>query len=193
MIAQRQQYFAVADVAALGINDDRVGEDNLHARIGMEEFRYRLQCAWQILFVTVQISEPLAARSAQAAIHRVVHPGVLFYERPHPLVLLQPVQRPVIRDRILDDVFHLDSLLVRDGSDAELEPFGLPKTGSNDGKAHQPVFGSCGPPGGWHVAFGKTRMIALLSNNRFAIDPMAFRYTEWRISHAVAPSMGKLG
>src|SRR5207245_10115593 len=86
---------------------------------------------------------------------------------------------------------YLDSLLVRNGGDAELEPRGMPEAGGDDGEAHQAVCRSRGAAGRWRGPSGKTRMIHPLSHSWFVSDPTTFRYTAANISLRAAPSRGK--
>jgi len=56
----------------------------------------------QILFVAVQVSQNVAAGPAQAPIDSVIHALVFFNESSDALVLEQPIERPIVRARILD-------------------------------------------------------------------------------------------
>ena len=113
MVFKRHLDFSVTEVLALRIYHHHISEK--HVRFGMflKKLADRAQRVRQILFIAVQVSQDVAAGPAQAAIDSVVHALVFFNKGLDALILEQPIQRAIVRARILDDVFNL-GLLVRD-------------------------------------------------------------------------------
>ncbi len=78
--------------------------------------------AGQVLFVTVQIREDVAAGPAVAAIDGVIHPAVLLDEGLDAGIMRQPVLGAVVGTGILHEMLQFDACLVGHGRDAKLEP-----------------------------------------------------------------------
>src|ERR1019366_9951298 len=83
-------------------------------------------------------SQHLASRAAQTPVDGLIHPPVLPHKAPPPPVLEQPAQRPVIRPRVLNDMLDLH-LLVRHGSNAQLEPGGTAVARCHNRESHPPI------------------------------------------------------
>src|SRR5882762_7461053 len=111
MIFKRHLHFSVAEVLALRVYYDHVSEEHIRLRMFLKKIPDGPQSARQILFVAVQVSQNVAAGPAQAPIDSVIHALVFFNESSDALVLEQPIERPIVRARILDNVFDLDLLV----------------------------------------------------------------------------------
>src|SRR5579859_1834336 len=128
-------------IIAAAIHHHHVAKHHVDLRMPLEKLSHRRQRAGEILLITIQIRKNIALCLAQAAVDGVVHAPVLFHESLHPAVLRQPVQRAVIGAGVLHDMFHLHAL-IGNGGDAQFEPGGTAKTGSDDGDGH----GNSEPP-----------------------------------------------
>ena len=121
MVLERYLNFAMEQVVAPRIHNHEIPKNHIDPRIGLKKIMYPIQRAGQVLFVTIQISQNLAAGPSQSPVHRIIHALVLFHKGLYALVRQQPIQRPIIRPGVLDDMFYLPSLIGH-GSNAKLEP-----------------------------------------------------------------------
>ena len=114
---------AVTDIIALGVGHNSAGKQDLDGGIPFKKILHRRQGTGQILLVAVQISQNIPRGATIAPVHRVIHALILFDERFHARILPQPVLRPVIRTRILNQMLELNALLIGNRGDAQLKPF----------------------------------------------------------------------
>jgi len=117
-------------------NHNGAGKQHFRPWILLEKIVNGLEAAGQVLFITVQISKDVTLRSLVSTVDGVIHPLVFFNVRFYASVVRQPFLGAVVRAGILHDVFDIDPFLVRDGCNAEFQPFCRPKAGGDYGQTH---------------------------------------------------------
>ena len=73
----------------------------------------------KILLITVELADNVSFGPLQSPIDRVVHARILFDASQYSTVMREPVERPIVRFAVLDDMFELHPL-ISNGGDAEL-------------------------------------------------------------------------
>src|SRR5882672_252409 len=135
MIFERRLHLAMIKILALRIDHYNVPKDDINLGMLLKKSGDILQSARQILLITIQIGEKVARGPAQAPINGIVHSLIFFHENFGASILWQPIQRAIVRPRILHDMFRWH-LLVRDRRQTKLKPRGTSETGCDDGKLH---------------------------------------------------------
>src|SRR5437016_298382 len=133
MILKGRLHFAMAKIAALSIDDHDVSEHHVDFRTSLKKVRGGSQRAGQILLITIQVGKNVPASPPQAAVDGIVHALIFLHENLGATILRQPIERSIVRARVLHDMFGLDPL-VSHRSKAELEPGGTAEAGGNDGE-----------------------------------------------------------
>ena len=109
-------------IAAIFVHHDGIRQHHINLWMGIKIVAHCVERAWQVLLITIQISNDVSLGAFPTAIHGIVHALVFFDESLDPCILREPILRAVIRAGILHDVLKLHARLVGHGSDAQLEP-----------------------------------------------------------------------
>ena len=138
MAHQRNHRPTVAQIIARIIHHHQIRQQHVELRTPGKFGFHRLQGPGKILLVAIQVGDDVSLGLAESAVDRVIHPRVLLNKRLHPQVMRQPVERPVVGPRVLDNVLQ-GHTLIRDGGDAQPQPLAIAETRRDDGKARHQI------------------------------------------------------
>ena len=131
MVFPRDLDFAITIERTISIDHDDIAKNHVDFGVGFEEGVNALQCAGQILFIAIQVSEQGSGCFAKPAIYRVVHTRIFLDERLDAGFFGEEFLSAIVGAGFLHDVFMPDTL-IRDGIDAQLQPFRTSKARSDN-------------------------------------------------------------
>src|ERR1700722_6372563 len=126
----------MAYVLSVFVDHNSSGKNSFDVWILLEKIAHLVQRTRKILLITIQMSEDVALGEAVTAVYGIVHARIFFDKCADTPVVRQPIPRGIIRACVLNDMFEFHASLISYGGDAQLEPFGMSKAGSDNGKQH---------------------------------------------------------